>query len=60
MHYAMLNKENGELLILSHNDYVAYGLDNIDDNPTFTHSIIFAASYEECLEYCEKRIGYKE
>lgn len=66
MHYVMLNRQNGELLIISHDDYMAYDfyldnyLDNIDNNPVFTHLIIFAASYDECIEYCERRIGYKE
>ena len=61
MHYVMLNRQNGELLILSHDDYV-YNLylDNMENNPMFTHLAILAASYDECLEYCEKRIGYKE
>lgn len=62
MYYVMLNRENGELLIISHDDYVAYDfyLENIDNNPIFTHLVIFASSYEKCLAYCEKRIGYKE
>lgn len=62
MYYVMLNRQNGELLIISHDDYVTYDfyLDNIDDNPLFTHLVIFAASYDKCLEYCEKRIDYKE
>ena len=61
MHYVMLNRQNEELLILSHDDFV-YNLDlnDMDNNPTFTHIVIFAASYDECLEYCEKKIGYKE
>ena len=63
MHYVLLNRRNGELLILSHDDYVynLYLNDNdMDNNPAFTHLAIFAASYDECLEFCEKRIGYKE
>lgn len=62
MHYVMLNRQNGELLIISHDDYLTYDfyLENIDDNPIFTHLVIFAASYDKCLEYCERRIGYKE
>ena len=61
MHYVMLNRQNGELLIISHDDFLTYDtyLDT-DDNPLFTHLVIFAASYDKCLEYCEKRIGYKE
>ena len=62
MYYVMLNRQNGELFIISHDDYVTYDfyLENIDNNPIFTHLIIFAASYDECIEYCERRIGYKE
>ena len=62
IYYVMRNKENEELLIISHDDYVAYDfyLYNIDNNPIFTHSIIFAASYDKCLKYCEERIGYTE
>ena len=62
MHYVMLNRQNGEFLIISHDDFLSYDtyLDNIDDNPLFTHLVIYAASYDECLEYCERRIGYKE
>ena len=62
MYYVMLNRQNGELLIISHDDYVTYDfyLENIDNNPIFTHLIIFAASYDECIEYCERRIGYTE
>lgn len=61
MNYVMLNRQNGELLIISHDDFLTYDtyLD-MDDNPLFTHLVIFAASYDECIEYCEKRIGYKE
>lgn len=61
MYYVMLNRRNGELLIISYDDYgdCYYYLDDMDDNPILTHKIIFAASYDECLEYCEKRIGYK-
>jgi hypothetical protein len=61
MYYVMLNRQNGELLIISHDDFLTYDtyLD-MDDNPLFTHLAIFSASYDKCLEYCEKRIGYKE
>lgn len=61
MNYVMLNRQNGELLIISHDDFLTYDtyLD-MDDNPLFTHLVIFAASYDECIEYCERRIGYKE
>ena len=61
MNYVMLNRQSGELLIISHDDFLTYDtyLD-MDDNPLFTHLVIFAASYDECIEYCEKRIGYKE
>ena len=61
MYYVMLNRQNGELLIISHDDFLTFDtyLD-MDDNPLFTHLIIFAAPYDKCLEYCEKRIGYKE
>lgn len=61
MNYVMLNRQNGELLIISHDDFLTYDtyLD-MDDNPLFTHLVVFAASYDECLEYCEKRISYKE
>jgi hypothetical protein len=57
----MFNRQNEELLIISHDDFLTYDayLD-MDDNPLFTHIIIFAASYDKCLEYCEERIGYKE
>lgn len=61
MYYVMLNRENGELLIISHDDFVTYDFYlDMDDNPLFTHLVIYAASYDECLEYCEKKIGYKE
>ena len=61
MHYVMLNRQNGELLIISHDDFVTYDFYlDMDDNPLFTHLVIYAASYDECLEYCEKKIGYKE
>lgn len=62
MHYVMSNERNGELLIVSHDDYLMYEfyLDTMDNNPIFTHIIIFAASYDKCLKYCEELIGYKE
>lgn len=61
MHYVMINRQNGELLILSHDDFATCDLClDEEDNPLFTHLVIFSASYEKCLEYCEKRIGYKE
>jgi hypothetical protein len=58
----MKNKQNGEYLIISYDDYrdCYYYLDDMDNNPILTHKIIFAASYEICLEYCQERIGYKE
>ena len=61
MYYVMLNRQNGELLIISHDDFLTFDtyLD-MDDNTLFTHLVIFSASYDKCLEYCEKRIGYKE
>ena len=61
MNYVMLNRQSGELLIISHDDFLTYDtyLD-MDDNPLFTHLVIFSASYDKCLEYCERRIGYKE
>lgn len=61
MHYVMLNRQSGELLIISHDDFLTYDTHlDMDDNPLFTHLVIFSASYDKCLEYCEKRIGYKE
>lgn len=62
MHYVMLNRQNGELIIISHDDYATYDfyLDGIDNNPIFTHVIIFASSYDKCLEYCNNRIGLIE
>ena len=71
MYYVMLNKQSEELLIISDDDYLAYDSqldlaynfqlkEEIDNNPIITHSIIFASSYDKCLKYCERRIGYKE
>ena len=62
MHYVMYNRKNGEYLIISEDDCLAYEdhLEDMKNNPMYTHLIIFSASYDECLEYCEKRIGYKE
>lgn len=57
MHYVMENKYTEELIIISHDDYNKFDLFNIDNNILFTHKIIYAVSYDECLEFCEKRIG---
>ncbi len=58
MHYVMRNKETGEMTIIPHIEYRNYDL--LNSHILYTHSVIYAASYEECLEYCEKEIGYKE
>ena len=60
MHYVMKNKYTEELIIISHKDYNKFDLFGADNSILFTHKIIYAASYEDCLEYCENIIGYKE
>ena len=52
MYYVMRNKITNELVIISHNNY--------DDCYMIDYNAIYASSYEECLEYCENIIGYKE
>ena len=52
MYHVMRNKITNEFVIIPHNSYDNYYM--ID------HNAIYSASYEECLEYCENIIGYKE
>lgn len=52
MHYVMKNKITNEFVITSHDNHTSYSMIDYD--------AIYAASYKECLEYCENIIGYKE
>ena len=56
MHYVMRNKETEEMIIISHDDYKQHDL--FESDLIYTHMIIYAASYNECLRFCEIESGY--